>query len=110
MVPCLQKRYPHIFATLDKITERLGYVFTPEQENFISEFRSRNREEISDLLAGFFIYYGKFDFEGKVISVRKGRCLEPEECASRCPDNESQKQWFRGAKIEDPIMLYNVGR
>lgn len=59
---------------------RLDYELD-EYMNFLDGLRpSENTSDVRKLLLEFLLFYSEFDFQGKVISIRTGKTLSPNEC------------------------------
>lgn len=116
----LQTRSPPILPCLQELHRPADPADLPIVENFdvyyyskisdLLSFGQANSSTLSDLLLGFFRFYGwDFDFEHQVISVRKGRALTREEKGwETCKASVRMYYFFA---LEDPFEVsHNLGK
>ncbi|CDW61057.1 Putative poly(A) RNA polymerase Cid13 [Trichuris trichiura] len=69
VLPCLQLMYPDRFSYTRRLKNLTFFKKLP------SDAKSSNQQNVGELLANFFYYYGGFDFGRYTISVRLGSLL-----------------------------------
>ncbi len=69
VLPSLQKLHPSFFAK--DVTKLADYLTTPLPAD-ITEYQSRNNQNVGDLLLGFFNHYCSYDWGRDGISIREG--------------------------------------
>nr|CAB3266898.1 poly(A) RNA polymerase gld-2 [Phallusia mammillata] len=98
VLPSLQNLHPEMFS------ERIPICAVEAYSRRVPLVPSRNQQTLYELLRGFFRYFSCFDYDDKVISVRRGTKFSVENL----PHSELWKQ--KPIKIEEPFDSNNVAR
>ena len=98
VLPSLQKDFPELFrSTENDVISKLTGSAPPQ----VKSHKSKNTQNVGELLIGFFKYYSSFDWK-KTISVRMGNTQ---------PTSRYGRVWSGPyIKLEDPTDEGNVTR
>ena len=92
VVPLLQEKYPSLFSDGLQISTLINKLKSKELPDELKNFQSSNKQNLGELLVGFFRFYADFDWGCKVVSIRRSNAY----VSNRRPH----------MKIEDP---YDIG-
>lgn len=106
VLPCLQKTSPKRYDANVHNEEEIRAWRQPIQ------WHSKNNSSLKQLLKGIFRYYGDFDYEQNIISVREGKALNRMYLSNR-PNgsfDDNYMQWKALICVEEPFTLSNTTR
>ena len=106
VLPVWQEKHPEDFATYASVIRHLEYNYRGHYEDLVNSFQSENTETLFNLFCNFFDFYSYFDFKHDVVSIRTGTKLDRDKCGFYSAERNGvgdERQWYKEAKIEDPI-------
>lgn len=71
VVPLLQVEYPSLFSNVVATSTLIDQVKTEELPGQLKDFKSPNKQDLGDLLIGFFRFYSNFNWSSKVVSISR---------------------------------------
>ncbi|XP_028414758.1 poly(A) RNA polymerase GLD2-like [Dendronephthya gigantea] len=71
VVPSLQTDYPLLFAGIVEISQIIEKLKTKELPEKLRDFKSSNKQNLGELLVGFFRFYEKFQWSSEVVSISR---------------------------------------